>query len=115
MSAIQKPTLLEALDEILRDQIDESAFEKNGSKLGEGQVAKNLNTIIKTINGLENYTASTSGWGEEVTLTSAVKGEADIILSLNQTTQSLINALIGAAKGNIPKEDIPLIVQGKFN
>ena len=115
-AAIQKPDILEALDEVLREQIDESAFEENGSKLGEEEVVKKLNIMLSSVYGLGNYVADFE-WdnAQKVFLTSSVKGEPDIELSLDEPTQSLIDALIGKAKNNIPKGDIPLMVQGKFN
>jgi hypothetical protein len=107
--------MLETLERLMRSNIDKSAFvDKDGEMLDESTVKDNLNTVVKNINGLKNYTVTQSSPGvNEVTLTSSIEGEANIVLRLDQDPQSLIDALIGAGLGNIPDAKIPLLIEGK--
>jgi len=108
-------SMLETLERLMRSNIDTSAFVGTDGKMLDESVVKNkLNTIIKNIYGLGNYVAKESSPGyNEVTLESSVEGEADIVLSLDQDAQSLIDALIGAGLSNVPEDRIPYLIQGQ--
>ena len=109
----------ETVDRELRKMINipTSKLQKeDGTMKEEGEVARVLNQNIKNIEGLSKYVAKTDNniFTQGVILTSSVEGEADIKLPLNGlSAESLIDALIGAAKGNLTNDDKAMLIQGK--